>query len=645
MATSQKTVCYPFPVLASMTEATVTNFTQISVTIPESGLTFRSAWVECMADDLITVTGGTITEWRIGFRLGAAGYTTNTNLNDIAHSGENMSPFLCADVTAHFVSNWAGQASGGVATADVQLYIDQSTGTTLNFRNGTALLWITYDYDDTSSTQLYTCLIPFTSPTGALGTSKPGSPTDTIPNLDSFLGYGSIAYKACHVLAEGNANVNASTAADTLNIQVDSLTAYASGSKTQGLASDRYFRDIADMMSGGSMIFTTNATHSLYVWNGTTGRNNHLTLTMIVTFTFDATSSNDGNRSVWLDSRAPSPMGGTTASDYQRFNNELWIAEGATIAIQKSAFRLHWEQSAAIAGLNFRAGSQSFVAYTDAAPTTCGGNALQRTIDDNITLVRGKNTLTADVYRTDGVNRGWLPSGLWILNYKGAKPSGGWGAANRTCKKGINFFGTGASFSEVTVAAIAPTIPEASYLLSCVGAEMAVMSANAGNALTGFSLMVERLSGEGGIKWESLLNESFQTDAEIGVHFTYADASQWFKRTPDDAGLGNRFDLETTRRYRLASGNAIAMWALVLLSYTYHAIPYTVAGTLTGYTGDGSGITVDVFRADTQERIATTTTAAGGTYSVTWYDNVGNVYAVAYQSSGHQGRSDNGVAT
>lgn len=645
MATAQKTVAYPLPPLATISDAVVTNFTQISVTIPESSLTFRSVWVEVMADDLITATGGTITEWRIGGRLGAAGYTTVTNTNDIAHSGENMSPFLCADLTAHFTTNWAGQASGGVATFDLQVYMDQSTGTTFNYINGSAILYITYDYDDTSSTQLYTCWIPFTSPTTALGTAKPGSPNDTIPNLDSFLGYASIAYKACACVAEGNASVSASTAANTLNIQVDSLTAYASGSRTQSLASDRYFRSIADWMSGGSVIFSTNATHSLYVWDGTTGRDNHLTLTMIVTFTFDASSSNDGNRCVLLPADFAAPAGGTTSSDYQRIHNELWIAEGTTITIQKSAFRLHWEQNDVAAGVNFRAGSQSFVAYTNAAPTTCGGLALQRTVDDNITLARGLNTLTADLYRTDTTDLVWLPTGMWILNYKCAKPSGGWGAANRTCFKNIQVFGTGASAANWVIAATNPAIPESDYLLSCVGVQLAIMSGSASIAQTGITVQVERLSGEGGIEWIPMLIGPYQTDAEVGAHFFYGCGVEIFKRLPADAGLGSRIDLETARRYRVVSGNGVAFWPMLNLMYTYHAIPYTVAGTVTQYTSDGSGITVDIFRVDTLERILSVTTAAGGGYTATWFDNVGQVYAVARQSTGRQGRSDNGVAT
>ena len=53
--------------------------------------------------------------------------------------------------------------------------------------------------------------------------------------------------------------------------------------------------------------------------------------------------------------------------------------------------------------------------------------------------------------------------------------------------------------------------------------------------------------------------------------------------------------------------------------------------TVTGYSGDGSGIAVKVFRADTGERVADLTTAAGGTASFAWPDSVAQLYASAVQ--------------
>jgi hypothetical protein len=79
--------------------------------------------------------------------------------------------------------------------------------------------------------------------------------------------------------------------------------------------------------------------------------------------------------------------------------------------------------------------------------------------------------------------------------------------------------------------------------------------------------------------------------------------------------------------------------------FTYHTISRTISGTVSGYTGDGSGITVEAHRTDNDEKIGSTTTAAGGTYSITWYDDTINCYAQARQDATHVGRSDDSAGT
>lgn len=65
--------------------------------------------------------------------------------------------------------------------------------------------------------------------------------------------------------------------------------------------------------------------------------------------------------------------------------------------------------------------------------------------------------------------------------------------------------------------------------------------------------------------------------------------------------------------------------------FAYHEITRTITVTVTGYSGDGSGIAVKVFRADTGERVADLTTGAGGTASFAWPDAVAQLYASAAQ--------------
>lgn len=643
MATSLKTVCYPLPNLASVSDASVTNFAQISLTIPESGLTFRSVYIEIIAPDLITATGGTITEWRIGARLGASAYTTLRRLSDITHSGEQMAPLINGDFTSLFTASWAGQSSGGVATMDVRVYLDQSTGTTLGFIDVSGMVWITYEYDDTSSTQLYTCIIPLESPTGALATSK-GSALDTIPNLDSFLGYGSISYKSMYIIAEGNEAVNGSTASHALNMQVDTATpAYASGTHTQALATDRYVRYNWDI-SGN---FTTNATHSFYAWCTTTGRLNHFCFTIYLTFTFDATSSNDGNRTLLLPMEMDSPMGGTTSTDAQRNSREFWIEEPTTIVTQKSAFRLYFDNIDPIAGLNVKShpSQSAFTTYTHATAQVAGSSCLQRTCDADLSLARGRNTLTADVYRTDTTDRGWNISGIWIINYKCGKPTGGWGKANRTVKWNIQAFPNASGSLEQTISAIAPTIPESNYFMSAIGCEIVCNTSSSSN-LTSYTIRVERLGSspdEGGPKWENVYRDITHTDPEVGPRFMYAQMRELFKRYPNDQD-STRMDIEQARRWKYFSGNGINTWMTLLnICMTYHTITFSVAGDVTG--SGGGTVTLKLHRASNGELLDSTSRSGNGAYSFTWYDSVENVFVEAVEDGTHLGRSADGVAS
>ena len=647
MATRLKTVCFPLPNLASITDAVAANFTQITVDLPENSKSFKKVWVDAMALDLTTVTGNTVTEWRLSAQLGASGYTTVINTNDIVLSGENMAPFISAEFTTLFTNSWSGTSM----TFDLQIYLDQTGGTTFNFRSGSALLWVTYEYDDTTTTQVMNAWIPMTSAVGALPTSK-STAQDTVPALDTFLGYGSISYKHIMMIMEGNEANTASGVTDfVVSVQLDTTTQQNGDTHEAALASDRYVKEHFNLMSGGSPIFTTNATHSFYAWisTGAVGRMNHAAFTMLVVFTFDSTSANSGNISLLLPQAFECPMGGTTSSDYQKGNRELWIEEPATVTTQKSAFRLYWSQIDAIAGLNARAGTQAFVAYTDTATTMCGGNCLQKTCNDNITLARGRNSLSFDVYRTDATDKGWNLSGLWILNYLCGKPTDGWGAANHSVMWNIDVIGATANqaaSNERTLAATAPVIPETNYFITGLGIQLQITSSGT-TALYSYSFFAERLSAEGGVQWERVYSNPTHDDAEAGLRTGYAQMRYFFKRWYGDADA-ERVDIETSRRWRLYSGqNTTAYWTSTIM-LSYHTITKTVSGTVTG--SGGGTVYLYLHRADDNtasagEKLLTTSRSGNGAFSFTWYDDTEDVYVDGYEDATHMGRSDDGVGT
>ena len=71
---------------------------------------------------------------------------------------------------------------------------------------------------------------------------------------------------------------------------------------------------------------------------------------------------------------------------------------------------------------------------------------------------------------------------------------------------------------------------------------------------------------------------------------------------------------------------------------------YVVTGTVTGYTGDGSGIAVGVHRVDTGELIGSAATSVGGWFYFEAADDTTALFVQARQSDTLVGRSDDSPA-
>ena len=76
-----------------------------------------------------------------------------------------LGPF---DFTAHFAANFPAADS---ATLALSVYFDITTGTGLTTNNISALIAVTYEYDDGAATQYATAVIPMESLVGAMGTT------------------------------------------------------------------------------------------------------------------------------------------------------------------------------------------------------------------------------------------------------------------------------------------------------------------------------------------------------------------------------------------------------------------------------------------------------------------------------------------
>lgn len=630
MATRLKTTEWWFPSGTTLVDATDTNLTQITVYLPESSKTFKKVMLEVMAHDRNT-TLGNISRNQLSLSVAGSAYTVQNSTQLLTNGGEQQTVLFSADFTALFTSSFTSTSH----TVDARVLLDSSVTTPLSpaFNNVTARLVITYEYDDTSSTQIKTVRIPLNAPVSTLATSKPGTATDTIPALDTELPEASKVYRQTVLVAQGNDN--AASTDITLSMAVES-SSFTSDSYEHGSNVAMFIRN------NSIQSFTTSTTRGFYIW-GSAANFNHFQVWLVVTYEFDATSSNDTFVSLMLPISMDSPMGGTTSSDYQRATRALWIQETGIVAKQQACY-LFWDQLNAISGLNMRIGTGSFVTYTDAAAVLAGSNAAMIRNDSAFSLARGNNTLNVDAYRTDTIDLGNNVCGFFIINYTADKPSGGYGAANHTVEWPLSVTGTGAPSVQTTLAAQAITIPESDYFITAFGTSCKYIP-NGTNIVQGNIVQVERLSGEGGIIWEPAYADLAGTDGETGVYHSYSQARDLFLRFPGDTmGHESRLDFETSRRWRWAVGNGVAAFGQLAAIFTYHTITYTVSGSVTGSAG--GTVYIDLIRDGAPLEILKTTTHTGnGSYSFTWYDNTIEVYTSAYEDSTHVGRSDSTVAT
>lgn len=637
MATREKTIIYTFPMTTTdVTDAIVTNLTQITVQIPETVISFTSVFADVGFQDIISATGGTITEHRVALRLGAAAYTTFTELDDIANSGENLGGIIGPiDFTSHFTTNWTGTSM----TCDMQVYFDQNTGTTLGMRNVTAQLYITYTYNDdvvVNPTQIKTVRIPMESLIGTLSTTVNSQiGTNQIPQLTGaggILPENSVVIRDYAFVIEGNEANNNTTTDFTISCSIDSGGATAFGVQEAALGSDRFLRWVYKPATPA-----TTSAHSFHMWSSVTNKMHHASVEIVVTYTFNAAATTRVLNSVVLPLEFDSPIGNVNTGDKSRIIRDYILSEKGTITFRQSALRLHWNANAS-QSVNVLVGSQTNRTYTGAANTVCGNFSLQHRIDSGsgagaaLTLARGRNPITIDVFGNNSTILMTNVSGYVILNYESDMESSP-GSNTHTMYKVFDPWDAALrGFTSYTARSIA--IPETDYRLASFGFLAYLWANSAGMAI---SFDAEYQSTEGiGAGWEKIYSDAYVSDAEIGCSKVFFRARDAFRRSPQDT-ISGRMGIETNRQWRLFTTTTCARGLISI--HSTHSITSTISGNISGHNPT-LPTTLRLVEDYSKEVIQETTLPAGTTtYSFTVYNNVIEHYVDAYQDNTHVGRS------
>jgi hypothetical protein len=592
--------------------------------------TIRAAYLDVSWDDNITATGGTVTEWRVSCQIDSVGASVVTETADIANTGENMAVQLTADFTSYFAANFTG-ASHGIT---VGLYVDLSTGTTLQVTNGTAVLVITYEYDDAAQdTRIKTVHIPLEGYLTTLTATLAEAAANQIPALDTFLPEASKVYRSIFFECYANEATTATTNFQ-LGLQLDSEPEHLSGTHTAALNSARFTKYVWQRND-----MATNVGHTFKARSTVAGRFTMFSVVMVVTYEYSHTSSTAIMNSLQLPFEIPSPLGGTAAADASRFKRKLFIVEPGPIALAQSGVLMTFNESASVGTLNLRVGTQAYRGFTHTSGSiACGGYCLSRRFDSGavggagVSLARGENSIVIDAYRTSSTILGSNISGLIYLNYTSGKAAQGADAHNHT-----TYWFMKRATSAGTLDAVSnwrAYIPAVGYWVTSIGFELIVLNALASNSLV---LSGQVKAGEGpGSGWRDHYSDSLKAGNEIGASRTYCRARDDYKRRPDDVD-GDRMDIETARNFRLyTGGNTInSINALI----TWHALSWTIGGDIAG--SSGGTVDIRIFRADTHEYWGSTSRVGNGAWSYTVYNNSVQLYAVAYESGTLLGRSDN----
>lgn len=617
--------------------------TSQTVTLPEIGITFLSVRVIWhVRDD--NAAAASITAVAMRVRLGLATSTTVTVTDTITNSTEHQTYEFSVDATTHFNSNWSGPS------------MNLECGLTITGNATCNHSWrveITYNYNDVSDPITKTIRIPIESTQQILTTAYQSiGGTNQLPILSGgsiVMPEGSITILNAFIELWGN-DVSTATTDFTLDLNIPGVGSLTSAYRCeQGLNSATWCRVLWDITSVvGSM---TSATQLEARSPTLTSRFEWLCGYVVITYQCDlpVPGVDSTYNSILLAAFDDvGQAGGTAAANRKQDVLDFFIQEPATITMQPSAVYFFYNTPAA-GNFAVAVGGQGDRTFTMGTPTsTCGQRSFGQRIDSGgtsgagITLARGRNTLTTNWRNSANTSDDWNVSGYAIINYISGVAADGVASHNQSCSW-IAFQYAADATVRMADQLRTPVFP-AEYFLTGAAVECAWISSAL--AIAPIAIEAQYETGEGpdnnGVGWEPLYFGSVSTDGENGLSTNWGRARHFFRRYAGDVDT-ERADAETTRQFRVTNPDSI--WSNLCLWTTTHSIMSDVAGTVTDYAGDGSGITVNVFRDGTGERILSTTTAVGGTYSVAWYDDTEDLVAECREDATHVGRSDRGTAT
>lgn len=622
----------------SISSSVPMTFNPITIYVPETGSReFKSCFVEFGTEDNNGATILGLNGLKYAYKLNSASPVTESQTFLLIPTGESLTYINVLNVTPYFSSSFGNNTS---QSFDFNVVMTGSF-----YCNSTAKLYMTYQYDDIADKKIKTISIPIDSyPSTASATSSYGELIDNLPALDTYLPEANKNYRNIFIECEMNDAQIGTGSVSSASFFLDSGSMrYNTGFINQTNISARYFRYILNCDN-----LDTTTTHSISLRPGNSNLNFcHFASKLVVTYEYTASLSDYVmNNAIYQD--FCSGFGGSSVID--RTSYKMFLQEPNITMSRCGIYHYFIDSGAVSCSFQMASGiyTQSVVRYNQFSNLAyCGGLSRSTRYDtmsysrggQGINLVRGENTFQHTWVKNSGLLTAY--SYYNLLNYTSRKSSQSGGDANHSniVKYFLCNYSTPVTQRTLTGSVSLTNFETSSYYLTSHGIYL--------YSVVGNPLGINVSANYTGSEWyyegkQILYDGNVITDQEIGYMSNIANLTNVCKKHNTDVNTG-KFNPFINRMYNIDITSATSTTGYLVMNY--HTIKYLITGSVSGYSGDGSGLNVKFYRSDTDEFVLQTTSTIGGQFNTYWYDNTIPLYATVYQDNTRVGRSANSTAS
>lgn len=658
MAITTKTIEYAFNTYNQyVPDNTTFSFGQHTIYIPETNSRrFKSCIIEIFFHDNATVSNSNLGNKTVTLTLGSNSLTYIDSSTDTT-TGENYSFLFSYDFTKHFNDFFD---NGSSQTIEISIKEDFSSSSA-NVINASARLIITYEYETTNTnTQIKTVRIPLDSTPNSRLNSFSEANIGTIPIISGWLPESNKVIRDYFITVEGNTINTGSIQSWALGYSISDQNPISGGNGKSPLNSALFTRHIFSLT--GDKLPNTGAAYDIHLFiTGIDGNSGHqfrylpLVNTLTITYEYDEPNSNKILNSLLYLYDIQGYVSNNILGSGFGLQQNINIQESG-IQFINSAVRVNFCHQLSTSKLSIGSNYNDPINYALEVGSACAGgyNLLHRLDENNVnglssSLInwgRGNNLLIVTGNLSGSTAGTLFPQtmhALVYLNYISDKhPSGSHRNTHTIIDIMYNASGTTTLNTILRNRSGMMLNDDSAYYINNFGVHSVVTASNASPTFT--QLYVKNLDLDPrSIGWTPLLTEFNNAITEMGTYYLGQNIGELIKRYPDQPNEGSKLEFNQVRDFLLYRGYVSNKTAFYFYN-TYHSFNYLITGNLINYSGNGSGVNINIFNANNDTLLKTIQTQNNGVFTGLWYDNTIPLYTTAIQNDNYLGRSLTGNA-